>query len=192
MVRGAGTHELLSPPMIAELAEVSTSTARRWIDSGRLPATRTIGNHRKVKRADLEAFLRSHNLAPLGLQRRLLVIDDDAAFLKALGASLAHRAPELTVDLAQDATQGLILVGVKRPSVIVLDGFMEGLDGFEACRFLKSLPETRDIKILGISADARSEARFQKAGADVYLQKPFSVSVLVETLRLMGLFEARV
>jgi excisionase family DNA binding protein len=191
MARGTGAQSLLSPRAIAELADVSTSTARRWIDAGLLPATRTVGKHRKVLRSDLDAFLRNHKLEPPSSQRRLLVIDDDAAFLRALPTALAHRAPDLRVDVASNATQGLILVGVKRPSVVVLDGLMEGLDGFNACRILKSLPDTQDIKILGISGDGRSEARFRKAGVDVYMQKPFTLPVLVETLRLMGLFEAR-
>lgn len=196
MRQAADKDVYLSPPEVAAMSSTSTSTVRRWIDGGLLPAMRSVGNHRKVRRSDLLVFLRERNLPiPVELgggKRRLLIIEDDVDFLKGLKSALEARAPGLAIDVATNATHGLILVGVKKPDVVIMDALLEGLDGFEACRFLKSMPETHGIKILGISGDARSEGKFHKVGVDAYLQKPFSTSTVVEMLRLMGMIESRV
>ncbi|MFW5416151.1 helix-turn-helix transcriptional regulator [Nocardiopsis sp. CNT-189] len=49
---------------VAALAGVSPDTARRWVDSGRLPAERDANGHRLVGGAALAAFLRSDREDP--------------------------------------------------------------------------------------------------------------------------------
>ncbi len=47
----------------AELLGVSADTVRRWVDGGRLPATRSVGGQRAIAGTDLAAFARA-NVAP--------------------------------------------------------------------------------------------------------------------------------
>lgn len=187
--------EFFTPPQVAEISDISVSTVRRWIDAGVLPAVRSVGNHRRVAKDDLVAFLKERKLPippALGAaKRRVLVIEDDAELLKAMKTVLEVRAPNVKVDTANNATHALILIGLVKPDAVILDGLMPGLDGFEVCRFLKATPETAGIKILGISGDHRSEAKFRQLGVDAYLQKPFSAAVVIEMLRLMGVTESR-
>ncbi|MBL9037108.1 MAG: response regulator [Archangium sp.] len=181
---------LLSPHDLAAMTEVSVSTIRRWIDQGLIPARRTAGNHRRVAKSDALAFIKRRGLkltSPSSSGRtRVLVIDDDAGFLRSLKA-LLEREQSLEVDIAENATHGLLLTGVRRPDVVLLDAMMEGLDGFEFLRRMKEMPETAAIRILGMSGDPRAEARFRKEGVDAFLTKPFSTRVVVELLRVMGL-----
>ncbi|TDC57978.1 helix-turn-helix domain-containing protein [Micromonospora sp. KC207] len=50
----------------AELLGVSTDTVRRWVDAGRLAATRDAHGHRVVDGVDLAAFVRAVAAAPEG------------------------------------------------------------------------------------------------------------------------------
>ncbi|MEO7732315.1 MAG: helix-turn-helix domain-containing protein, partial [Kofleriaceae bacterium] len=49
---------LLSPHDLAAALGVSESSLKRWIDAGRIRATRTEGGHRRVSIADALAFVR--------------------------------------------------------------------------------------------------------------------------------------
>ncbi len=48
----------------AELLGVSTDTVRRWVDTGRLPATRSVGGQRAIAGTDVAAFARTTVPAP--------------------------------------------------------------------------------------------------------------------------------
>ncbi|MBY8871699.1 helix-turn-helix transcriptional regulator [Micromonospora sp. PLK6-60] len=53
----------------AELLGVSTDTVRRWVDAGRLPASRDDHGHRVIGGADLAAFVRAGAADPEGTGR---------------------------------------------------------------------------------------------------------------------------
>jgi DNA-binding response OmpR family regulator len=114
-------------------------------------------------------------------------VDDDAALrqtvLEALGAE-----PTYEVGVAGDGYEGLIKVGTFRPHVLVLDIRMPRLDGFQVCRRVKADAATRRTKILAITgfAEGDARARILEAGADAYLEKPLTLSVLhAEVARLL-------
>ncbi|MCX5741316.1 MAG: helix-turn-helix domain-containing protein, partial [Proteobacteria bacterium] len=49
---------LLSPRDLAEALGVSESSLKRWVDSGRITATRTDGGHRKIRLSEAVRFIR--------------------------------------------------------------------------------------------------------------------------------------
>jgi CheY-like chemotaxis protein len=73
----------------------------------------------------------------------------------------------------------------ERPSVILLDLMMPGLDGFQVTRQLKSNPETAGIPIVAISALARPDDREAAlaAGCDEFVRKPFELDDLEAVIR---------
>lgn len=50
--------ELLTPSEVAEMFRVDTKTVSRWANSGKLPSIRTLGGHRRFRRADVLAAQR--------------------------------------------------------------------------------------------------------------------------------------
>lgn len=77
---------------------------------------------------------------------KVLLVDEDAAFSDTVKAELARAGYE--VILAADGKEGVVLAKSERPSLILLDIVMPGLDGFEALAILKSDGTTADIPVV--------------------------------------------
>jgi len=75
---------------------------------------------------------------------------------------------------ASDGVSAIAVVQSNRPSIIVMDLSMPGVDGWEATRRLKSDPATSAIPIIALSAHVESDARTRalEAGCDLFLGKP--------------------
>ncbi|MDB4955985.1 MAG: Acetolactate synthase large subunit protein [Myxococcales bacterium] len=113
--------------------------------------------------------------------RRVLIVDDDELQLRAIQRLLrSHKQLEVTV--ANNAIDALLQVGAVKPDLVVMDVYMPGLDGLEACRRIKANPETRDINVILASAtmtpDLENIAR--EAGALRAIAKPLTLEALLE------------
>ncbi len=112
---------------------------------------------------------------------RVLVVDDDALMLRALQrATRHHKLIDLLV--ADNAIDALLGVGATKPDVVVMDVFMPGLDGIEACRRIKANPETSHIAVILASAGMTDELamRARGAGAEDAINKPVDLVALLE------------
>jgi diguanylate cyclase (GGDEF)-like protein len=104
---------------------------------------------------------------------RLLLIDDDRSTHQALDRELADEPFEILHALVPE--EGIRLALRERPSVILLDLNMPGMDGLKVCRHLKDTPGTRDTPILFLTVDRNVDhlARALECGGSDYLLKPF-------------------
>ena len=134
----------------------------------------------------------SEGVAPLGPEwaptpgaepSKVLYIDDNPVNVLVMQAMLS-RLPGLTVLTADDGEPGLALALQKKPALILTDIQMPGMDGFELLRRLREQPETSDIPVVAISADALPDtlARGRIAGFADYLTKPVQMSALHEVV----------
>jgi PAS domain S-box-containing protein len=117
-----------------------------------------------------------------GARRRLLVVDDkedNRALVRDLLAPLGFEILE-----AEDARACLRLAASERPDAILLDLRMPGMDGLEATRRLRAMPDTRDLVIIAVSASAFEQHREDclAAGANDFLAKPFRLDRLLDLL----------
>jgi excisionase family DNA binding protein len=182
---------------VATLVQVSPSSVLKWIADGKLRAFRTPGGHRRVASDELIEFLRTHQLpVPRELEAervRILVIDDEAPYLRALGSLLQRADSRVEVSLAESPLDGLLKVGVVRPEVVLLDTYMPGMDGLEVCQRLKASPETAHIAVLAMSGrpSAKVEEDFLKAGAAAFLPKPVHAAHVLSKLEELGLVKPK-
>lgn len=102
----------------------------------------------------------------------ILIIDDNR--LSTLQAKQMLKAAGFMVAVAETAQQGLESLGQMRPDLILMDILLPDSDGLELTRRLKSDPVTRDIPVVGYTADAAAAdiARMRAAGCVGYLPKP--------------------
>ncbi len=116
----------------------------------------------------------------------VLVVDDhtDTAALIRLYLERAG----FVVRLIDNGEQALVSVPVLRPSVVLLDIILPGIDGLEVCRRLKADPATLDIPVVLVTALSRREDRVRgiEAGADDFLSKPVHPEELVARVRTLA------
>jgi two-component system KDP operon response regulator KdpE len=114
-------------------------------------------------------------------RERILVVDDEPAILRALGAGLATRGYQVL--RATSGQQALAVVIDEQPDVIVLDLGLPDLDGVEVCRRLRAWTS---VPIVVLSADGAERRKVQALdeGADDYVTKPFSMSELLARVRV--------
>jgi two-component system cell cycle response regulator DivK len=73
----------------------------------------------------------------------------------------------------------------ERPDLILMDIQLPGIDGYEATRRIKAIPELRDIPIIAVTSYALSgdDAKAFEAGCNGYVTKPFSPKALLAKVR---------
>ncbi len=115
--------------------------------------------------------------------KKILVADDDRNILYLISEVLAKGDYE--VFQAVNGDHALKLARDTRPDLIVLDIMMPGVDGFKVLSELKADPQTKDIKVVVISAKTKPEDvdMGMAHGADHYFTKPFKISDLTSKIR---------
>ncbi len=125
---------------------------------------------------------------PASAVPRLLVVDDNIDLQHFISAELSG---EYAVVTASDGAEALREIKRYKPDIIISDLMMDGMDGIELCRRLKSSPDTAAIPLLILTAKHEVSAKIEglTLGADDYMTKPFNVDVL--RLRLQKLLDLR-
>jgi two-component system KDP operon response regulator KdpE len=113
---------------------------------------------------------------------KLLLVDDEAPFVRALAISLRARGYEVTT--AGTGEEALDLAATNHPDAMILDLGLPGIDGVEVVEALRAWT---DIPILVLSARHMESAKVTAldAGADDYVTKPFTFNELLARLRAL-------
>jgi excisionase family DNA binding protein len=166
---------------VAKICCVTPTTVIRWIEDGLIPAFKTVGGHRRVRRDDLERVCRERGIPfslPTGTEvGRILVVDDEPVVLDLVRDVVKELNHKFDVEVAKDAFDAGRLVVAFRPQLIFLDLMMPGVDGFEVCHRLKKDPATTNTEVIAITG-YYTEANMDRiigAGAAACLRKPLDV-----------------
>jgi len=109
----------------------------------------------------------------------IVVIEDDRPSLDLFTAFLDGASVRVTA--ARDGPAGLEAVRQNRPSAVLLDIRLPGMDGWEVLTTLKQDPDTRDIPVIVVSI-VDEQQRGAALGAAAYLVKPVGRGALLDAL----------
>ncbi len=114
---------------------------------------------------------------------KILLVEDNEMNRDMLGRRLQRRGYEVII--AVDGAEGVAMAQRDAPDVILMDMSLPVLDGWEATRRLKAVPETQAIPVIALTAHAMAGDREKaiEAGCDDYDTKP------IELDRLLGKIE---
>jgi len=179
----------------SKYCHVSPKTIINWIDAGHIEAYRTVGGHRRIKRTDLEGFMKKQGIPILekevsGERKRILIVDDDPIIVETIVLALEEEEYDYEIISASDGFEAGLQVNHFRPHLLILDIMMPDIKGSEVCKTIKQNEETRDIKIIVLSAylDDEKFKRMKEYGADLCFSKPLPLPRLkVEVAGLLGL-----
>ena len=114
----------------------------------------------------------------------VLVIDDDVTIRTMVKFRLGKREGYRVFE-AKDGPAGLKIAEKKRPTLILLDWMMPGMDGLEVLKRLKKGGKTSSIPTYMLTAKGKmgdAEKAFA-AGADGYFTKPIDLDELSKRIR---------
>ncbi|WP_445191607.1 response regulator [Sphingomonas sp. Tas61C01] len=114
-----------------------------------------------------------------GVRATILVVDDTPESLSFLTATLEHAG--MTVLIAIDGLAALDLLDHITPDLILMDGVMPGLDGFETTRRIKADGRFRHLPVIFMTGLTETEHVVQglDAGGVDYVHKPIVVDELL-------------
>ncbi len=120
----------------------------------------------------------------------ILVVDDLEANIRLLEAKLLKEY--YTVITATSGKQAIEILQKEKIDVILLDGMMPEMDGFQTCKKIKSDPETTHIPVVMVTALSEVEDRIKglEAGADEFLTKPVDDMALMTRVRSLSRMKA--
>jgi len=114
---------------------------------------------------------------------KILLVEDNEMNRDMLSRRLLKKGYH--VSIAVDGAEAIAMARSHLPDVILMDMGLPVLNGWDATRQLKSMPETKNIGIIGLSAHALSDDREKAlaAGCDDFDTKP------IDFPRLLGKIE---
>jgi excisionase family DNA binding protein len=169
----------------AKICKVSQQTIIRCFDSGQLKGFRVPGSRfRRIPRDQLFSFMKDNGIPTEALEsgkRKVLIVDDDEELVELMRDAF-ERDGRFDIRTANNGFDAGMLVKEFRPDLVILDVMLPDINGREVCVRVRSDRTLDEVKIICISGmvEADRVADLREAGANDFVQKPFSVDRLME------------
>jgi two-component system KDP operon response regulator KdpE len=111
---------------------------------------------------------------------RVLIVDDDPAFRRALGTALA--ATGFEVREARTGQEAITALRDQPADVVLLDINMPGMGGIDTCRTVRKLSPRIGILMVTVRDSEEDKVQALEAGADDFVTKPYRLREMVARL----------
>lgn len=108
-------------------------------------------------------------------QPKILIVDDEPIARITIEAIL--KAQNFELFFAENGREGIEVAKEIHPDIIFLDIMMPEMNGYEACKIIRDLPELSEVPILMVTAldDKSSRIKGLETGADDFISKPYDI-----------------
>jgi len=116
---------------------------------------------------------------------RILLVDDEPDILEIIGYNLSAQGYQIFT--AKNGVKAISQAKKYKPHLIILDVMMPEMDGIEACKKMRSIPELSETIITFLTARGEDYSQLAgfEAGADDYITKPVKPKVLVGKVKAL-------
>ncbi len=111
----------------------------------------------------------------------ILIVDDEASIRKSLAGVL--RDEGYSCVLASDGADALSQLQTLRPSLVILDIWMPGMDGIETLRRMKAAHPNTPVIMMSGHATISTAIKATKIGASDFIEKPLELDVVLNAIR---------
>ena len=110
--------------------------------------------------------------------RKVLIVDDEIKFCDLLKKIFLNN--DFIVETSYDGWEAGKKADQFQPAIMILDITLPGINGLDVCKVLRSVDNTKNIKIIAISGDLRyTETEVLGAGANTFFTKPVNFENLL-------------
>ena len=123
------------------------------------------------------------NIHITGEQKQHILVVDDSEDMRDLLQRLLQRAGYRVV-VAEDGQASLTQARLHHPDLILMDLSLPDMDGWEAVRHLRKMPEFRTTPIIAVTAHVSplEAERAMAAGCTAHIGKPFDTRLLLQSI----------
>src|SRR5512145_2499980 len=119
--------------------------------------------------------------APMAQPGPILIVDDEASIRKSLEGVLGDEG--YSCALAPDGAEALARLRELRPSLVLLDIWMPGMDGIETLRRIKTLSPGTPVIMMSGHATISTAIKATKVGASDFIEKPLEIELVLNAIR---------
>ena len=114
----------------------------------------------------------------LRASKKILIVDDEEQIIKVLKMRLEFFGHKVISAANGEECMNKL---EEKPDIILLDAIMPGLDGFQVCKQIKALEETKNIPIIMLTALTTEEDidKSRVCGASYFISKPFDAEDVI-------------
>ncbi|AZI27202.1 MAG: response regulator transcription factor [Pedobacter agri] len=114
--------------------------------------------------------------------QKILIVDDEPDILELIEYNLKKEGYQ--VFTASNGQEGITVAKKVHPDLIILDIMMPKMDGIEACRLMRAIPDFKNTFMVFLTARSEeySEIAGFNVGADDYIAKPIKPRALVSRI----------
>ena len=117
------------------------------------------------------------------IEKKILVVDDDASFLGLVDKVLTQKGYEVLK--ASNGQEALRLMFAHKPDLVLLDVVMPRMDGWQTCSRIRDISDVPIVMLTGTSKSEEDVVRGLEYGADDYLIKPIGNRELIARVRVI-------